>query len=395
MTMSDEIGCPSCGRITPVAPYCTHCGGVIPEGAARPRGLDRQELEERIRQRRGGEPFRRGAEREPPGAAFVPEPWDELARREPIGGEEPAGGHVDHFVEPAEVGRPSGWPSADQRWTPEPAAVERDPSPTPVGGLPVGAAAEPDPGYRQPAYVPSRDEARNDPGAPDEGGYLPGYDDGETGGPGGYPPDYRYAEGGDEPPRRSGIVPVLGLVVLGVAALLGGAALFAFMNAGPGTAETSPTPSVAASASVEPSSSAAASGSPAGSESAAPSGSSAPSTGPDNFSATAQPCATSKMSFSGCAEDGSTINGTQVWVWLGFKQGQSTDVLGVTIVDHASGSSVGDGSLELSKLSGCEPGKTCSGYITMTFTSLTPGAYDITVTRNGTSVATSAFTVAG
>ena len=48
MTSQDpsEVRCPNCGRLTPFAPFCTHCGAVIQEAAAgaRPHALDRAEL---------------------------------------------------------------------------------------------------------------------------------------------------------------------------------------------------------------------------------------------------------------------------------------------------------------------------------------------------------------
>jgi hypothetical protein len=179
--------------------------------------------------------------------------------------------------------------------------------------------------------------------------------------------------------------------VLGVAALLGGALLFSTLNAPGGLADqaSSPSPSAGASAagSETPNASASDSGTPTGSS--APSASAAP----DNFTAKAQPCASNDMGFSGCSKDGSTLTGSQVWVWVGFKNGQADTVLGVTIIDKTSGSEVGDGSLELDKLTGCDPGKTCSGYIQMTFGDLSPGSYTIQVSRDGSQVSSTGFTV--
>src|SRR5687768_876955 len=58
-----EIRCPTCHRSTPPAGFCTQCGSAIPPDARiRPRGMDRDELQERIRARRsGGDPYRPGA----------------------------------------------------------------------------------------------------------------------------------------------------------------------------------------------------------------------------------------------------------------------------------------------------------------------------------------------
>ena len=59
-----EIRCPTCHRSTPPAAFCTQCGSAIPTDArARPRGMDRDELQDRIRARRsGGDPYRRGSD---------------------------------------------------------------------------------------------------------------------------------------------------------------------------------------------------------------------------------------------------------------------------------------------------------------------------------------------
>ncbi len=100
------------------------------------------------------------------------------------------------------------------------------------------------------------------------------------------------------------------------------------------------------------------------------------------------------MDFHGCKEDGSTISTTKIWIWVGFQKARSSDVMGVTVLDHADGSSVGDGSLELTQI-GCTPDKPCTGYIQMPFSRLVVGDYDISVTLNGEQVATSAFSVTG
>jgi hypothetical protein len=99
------------------------------------------------------------------------------------------------------------------------------------------------------------------------------------------------------------------------------------------------------------------------------------------------------MGFSGCVDDGTHLSGDQVWVWVGFKNGQASTVLGVTIVSQATKSPVADGSLELDRLIGCDPGKTCSGYMQMSFGNLDPGAYQIQVTRDGGPAASTSFTV--
>ena len=426
--MTGEVRCPSCGRPTPLAPFCTHCGAVVPEGASAPRAhaMDRRELEERARQMHGqSSPFRRGTvgdESSPADAwsvpaapgEFIPEPSDELARRpdSPSSEESP---RIDNFDErpvtrpappapvappapagtfiPAEAAPPGTQPSSLRPITPPslavppvvpsapPASEPVQPSPAPLGYQPPNVG-EDRPGDSQARGYSGGNEAGGD----DEGGYgHDGYDrgDGGYGGPG-WPAD-------DGPPRRSSALPILGFLVLGIAALLGGAVLFSALNASPGVAAQSTTPSTAASATAAASETPAESPGDSGSASA----STEPSAGatPDTFTARAQACASNDMGFSGCTKDGTTLSGTQVWVWVGFKNAQAANVLGVTIVDKAGGSEVGDGSLELDKLTGCDPGKTCSGYIQMTFGDLSPGSYTIQVTRDGTQVAATDFTV--
>ncbi len=110
-----QIRCPTCSRSTPPAAYCTQCGSPIPVSVrARPRGLDREELEERVRGRRPEEaPFRRGTEPDPSDVyqPFTPEPEDALAVRE-TEGSEPEPPRVDNAPPdlyespPAAVGAP-------------------------------------------------------------------------------------------------------------------------------------------------------------------------------------------------------------------------------------------------------------------------------------------------
>ncbi len=217
-------------------------------------------------------------------------------------------------------------------------------------------------------------------------------------GAGGYGDDGYTADGYSDGPGRAGGFAVLGFVILGVAALLGGAFFFAVLNSSPRAAQAtaSPTPTPAVSQPVTPTETAAESPSGSAGESAGATAlpTEAPSVVPADFSAQVQPCATSDMDFHGCKKDGSTISGSQVWIWVGFQKARSSDVLGVAILNHADGSSVGDGSVELTNI-GCTPDKPCTGYIQMTFTRLAAGDYDITVNLTGTQVATGAFTVSG
>ena len=422
MTSQDpsEVRCPACGRVTPLAPYCTHCGAVVPAGAAgaRPHALDRAELERRIRERRGDGPFRRGEDegegRPRPSAgrlgAFVSEPADELARHEPPALEEQP--RVDFFDERAarRAGEGQAWGS------PPPAGFV----PPGAGGIPGAAlppervdwpsrdlvaepsneaiAAAPVPQPYQPAtpYVPEHAYQPADLHEP-EPPYLPGggtayqpappYEPGDDGDAGADAPGWTGY--GDEPPRRgTGTLAILGFLVLGLAALLGGAFLFAAMNA------PAPLSQQVASASATSSAAAHETTSASPTHTQTPSQAATPSGGPiDDFSAKVEPCASSRMGFSGCVDDGTRLSGNQVWVWVGFKNGQASTVIGVTIVSQATKAAVGDGSLELDQLIGCDPGKTCSGYMQMSFGNLDPGAYQIRITRDGDQVASTSFTV--
>jgi hypothetical protein len=176
--------------------------------------------------------------------------------------------------------------------------------------------------------------------------------------------------------------------------------LFSLMSSRPGAAEASPTPTAVATPSATEEAT------PGESAGASPSSSAAESAGatatptetsaavPPDFTAQAQPCATSDMDFHGCTQDGSTVSGSKIWIWVGFRNARSSDVIGVTVLDHADGSSVGDGSIELVNI-GCKPDKPCTGYIQMPFSQLGAGDYDIQVSLNETQVATSAFSVTG
>ena len=99
-----QIRCPTCHESTPPGAFCTRCGQPIPASAlARPRGLDRQELEDRLRGRRAGDtPYRRGSPADEGAAGgsafdrFEPEPEDALAKRDlPPGAS--AAPRVDNF----------------------------------------------------------------------------------------------------------------------------------------------------------------------------------------------------------------------------------------------------------------------------------------------------------
>jgi len=189
--------------------------------------------------------------------------------------------------------------------------------------------------------------------------------------------------------RDGGRCLLLKLVVggLGLAALLGGAFLFAALNAPkPVSQVTTPLPASSASSAESAIPTDTATPSQAGSPTAAP-----PTA---KFRAKVEPCASGSMGFSGCAEDGTHLSGNQVWVWVGFENGQASTVIGVTIVNQATKTAVADGSVELDQISGCDPGKPCrGGYVTMSFGNLDPGKYEIRVTGDGDPAASTTFTV--
>jgi hypothetical protein len=414
-----QIRCPTCHGSTPPAAFCTNCGAPIPASARmRPRGLDRDELEERLRTRRPGDaPYRRGAPIDEPQYAspqpFQPEPEDELAR--PVVSGTPTPRNVDNL--PPNYEAPPWEPASeepryeetgyDAAANDEPPYDERayqpprydEPEPTrpqealrpqePARYDEPPAYAEP-PAYNEPAAyaerpayseTPRREpQPRHEPppATLDDDEYLDEYD---------YPYDYpAYDE-----PRRSGNGPLMfiGFGALGLAALLAGVLLSGLFGPGKGTAQQSPsaTPTATVAAEATPT--------PAASE---PGGSQAPgaSDGPpvafeDGFTADVQPCAEEPDSPNGCDSSGAQVaSGDPLWVWVGFTKGTSDDVLGITLVNAESGESVADASYQLAKL---QADGTFNGWLKFSFTGLAPGSYTIRINRNGTPAAEAPFTV--
>jgi len=193
--------------------------------------------------------------------------------------------------------------------------------------------------------------------------------------------------------RGSGMSPLAigGFVLLGVLAIAVGAFISGIFSGGVAQSTPSPTPSATAipSSSVAPTV-----GSSAGASSPASSNASngSPVPFPDGFTARTQPCAEEPTSQDGCNSSGATVTGGSVWVWVGFRKGTGTDVLGVNILD-ASGALVGDGSKTLASI-GCGEG-TCSGWVKFKFGGLGVGNYTIHVNRNGQPAAEAPFTVTG
>lgn len=417
--MPGQIRCPTCQRSTPPAAFCTQCGTAIPDSArARPRGLDREELQDRIRTHRPGDAaFRRGSQ---VGAGdqgssayrpYQPEPEDELvltgAAAEEAGAPRVDNAPADVDVPPPPVVPPASVPVEPAVITPPPviavvapaieppaaAAVVAPAAPAavppppvapqpPVARAPKSAPWKPKPPPLEPieplAAAPAAWSAAEEPYGAEPGGTGFGY----------------RGRGGDWNRRGSGMSPLAigGFVLLGVLAIAVGAFMAGLFSGGAAAGSPSPTPL----SSTLPSSSAAGSLSPSTGPSAPASAGATATPVPiaDAFTATTQPCAEQPASQDGCGSSGATLTGTSVWVWVGWKKGSDADTIGVHVQD-ATGADTGTGSLALSSIgtNGC--GASCNGWARFKFGGLKPGDYTIRVDRNGTPVAQATFTVKG
>jgi hypothetical protein len=366
-----EIRCPTCHRSTPPAGFCTQCGSAIPADArARPRGMDRDELQDRIRARRsGGDPYRRGgAVDEGTGIyeRYEQEPIDMQARRP----DAPETTRQD-YLDDGTVGVP-GAPAPDvtrdrDEWA-QPASA-----PTAAAAPPLAPEWGAPPSDVPVADVPEPEHVDNfDDEAYADAGYAYAYDDWQ------------------EPrERRAGLgaVAILGFLALGVLALVSGAVLAGIFGGGSGVGVATPSPSATAVATVAPtpSPSAAVSGSP--DDGASPGASGDPVVFPDGFTAAAQPCLPGSVAADGCDSNGATNSGA-VEVWVGFENGNGNDVVGATLV-APDGSTV-DGSIDLTDID-CVA--SCNGYTWFPFSGLGSGTYEVRVTRNGELAATTSFEV--
>src|SRR5918992_2911870 len=229
-----EIRCPTCLRSTPPAQYCTQCGSPIPPGAlARPRGLNRDELQARIRARRSGddEPYRRGV------------------------GSGVAGGYQRYEPEPEDAVRHQPQPDAPGREWDTRRPVER-PSPyaPPPAYVPPGDGAD-DGGFSprdEPLDLPPiRPDVTGEPITPgvqdqeppylaaDSGVRVDNYDDAS------YDPELAYEYDDYDEGRRGGaggILAILGFVGLGILALAAGAVLAGVFTSEDEVGSATPTP---------------------------------------------------------------------------------------------------------------------------------------------------------
>ena len=388
-----QIRCPTCHRSTPAIENCTRCGSPIPPGArARPRGLDRDELQARIRARRSGQPYRRGSvpadvpvTGPPPGPEepWTQDAWAEYEDREAVAAAPPpdqetfAARPAQSFDQPA--AGPAAWDEPPQpRWEP-PAEV-------------VSPARQPpryvdDPTVRGPAYGPASDAAYGEQPSWEP---LP-YDQSAA-------TDVRYRVRDDQDERRrgSGGAPfaILGFLALGALALFAGATIAGVL--GPNrdgnlavVPSAAPTPSLALQTAV-PSTAPAVTEAPEATDDAA---TATPFVFPDGFSAVAEPCLGEPVSGPGglgvCPAEGDVVSPSDrtVWVLVTFQSSK----LGDQIV--ARGTGPGDVSIgDASWVNTSGPGQGWA-YFGFDVGPLREGTYEVEVTRNNEPAAVTEFRV--
>ena len=337
--------------------------------------MDRDELQDRIRARRSGsDPYRRGgvADEGPGGyQRFEPEPEDSQARRSLRPGEQ----RRDAFDEGAAAAG-----AAAMAPSPEPPEITREAEdwaerPSLVPPLPPSEPFEPAP-----------------PPFSDERAYVDNYDDAADDGTA-YPYDYDDWEDGRE--RRSsgaGAFAILGFLALGVLALLAGAVLAGVFSSDPGVGGVNPTltpiPSIQESTPPSESASAQPTSDASTSPSTSPPASGDPVVFPDGFTAEAQPCIPGSASTNGCGSNARSNSGS-VWIWVGFENGTSDDVIGAEIIGP-EGNTVGTGSIDLASI---RCGRSCNGWTYFQFGNLDAGTYEVKITRNGDLAAETSFEV--
>ena len=326
--------------------------------------MDRDELQDRIRARRsGGDPYRRGGtvhDERRGYERFEPDPIDAQARRSMA----PDGERRDFFDQRAAVAPAVPAPDLTR---------DRDEWARPASA-PTPAAAPP----------PAFDYAPPPSDVPVEDEYVDNFEDAA------YDDEpYAYQEY-SEPERRSGVgaFAILGILALGVLALISGAVLAGLFDGGPGgvaDATATPAVTVAPSATAIPSATPAASGS--ADASGSPGASGEPVIFPDGFTAEAQPCVRGSWTATGCDSNGAS-NAGSVDIWIGFQNGTSNDVVGATLIAPDGGET--DASIDLADI-GCTA--SCNGYTYFPFDGLSPGTYEVRVTRNGELAGTTTFEV--
>ena len=292
---------------------------------------------------------------------FEPDPIDSQARRS----QEPDAERRDFLDERAAAAAPAPDLTRDRdEWARQASA------PTP--------AAAPPPAFE---YAPPPSDV------PVEDAYIDNFDDAAYDDE---PSPYAY-EDYSESERRSGAgaFAILGFLALGVLALISGAVLAGIFDGGPntGAVDATPTPFATVAPSVDASPSATPDASGSAGASGSPGASGDPVVFPDGFTAEAQPCIRGSVTATGCDSNG-VSNAGSVDIWVGFQNGNSSDVIGATLV-APDGSTV-DGSIDLADI-GCT--SSCNGYTWFPFDGLTAGTYEVRVTRNGELAGTTTFEV--
>jgi hypothetical protein len=319
--------------------------------------MDRQELDARVRQRRPGDArVRRGTlpgDSSGPASGYVPfepAPEDVRAMREPT---EPVG-RVDN-TEPDFDRLP---PAAPSPQTPEETPAYED---------------------EEDVWEPTAAPAEDEYAAPDDA--------------------YPYAAQPTGASRRggSGMLPVIGFVVLAVLALAVGAGLAGVLGSG-GVAEASPTPTASGSvpasgsASVEPTDSGSGS-------SSTPEPTDGPITFPDGAELSIQPCGSSDYESSAvgrpnenpCAVDGSSISRGNVWAFVNFAHAAGSDGLTVQLLQDGQVQDEQEFTIS-SKLPDC--GASCNGLTYgAQYKDLLSGNYKLILQRDGQFADSATFTV--
>lgn len=404
-----DVLCPTCGLWTPPAPFCTECGAALQLGLQESASGG------------GSDVFRRGREVGQPGAPwdqserFEPEPEDEAARNAAAAAaaSSTAGAaRVDHFAE-IEAASDPPWPAEPGLGAEARPVDDETHTVVAMGAAAATAAAlagtDVDPA-QEPAPPPKRRSRAKAAGAAAAAAAVGGAAATEATpepppaappvppppivepppAPPAAGPPVTYAgppqDGDDGNSGVSGLVFVL-FLGLGILALLGGAMLGGVFDGG--VAEASPTPTATVSTpSPEPSPtpSASVSTTPSSAPSVVPIPTPAPA--PDGFIARAEPC-DEQPSSSTCDSSGAENSG-DVWILVSFRHAKPTDVLAVTLHDE-SGTTVAQSNPIT--LAFCGTNTDCAGYTFFDFHNLGDGDYEARVTRNGTQVGTTEFTV--
>ena len=393
-----QIRCPTCQQPTPAAAYCTQCGAPLPSSLqARPRGMDRAELEEKARHRRPGDPAtRRGrsADDLPPAAyvPFQPEPEDANAVREEEGAEPAA--HVDNTP-----------PGFDEQLPPLPPAYraprdDRAPAAAAAGYAAASAGGPAAAAESEPAPAPP-DAHQADPYAPPPAAATYGQapvDEAPYGAPeDAYPYAYPANDGGGG--GGSSALPIIGFILLGVLALGVGAILATMLGGSGGVGEASPTPTPVTS--VAPSQSA--STAPTEPASDAPSPTPEPTDGPVTFADGArfavQPCASDdydagavgKPDEDACDAPSDDIQNGEVWVFVNVNAPDGGDPLTIQLLENDTVQNEQEFTMD-SKLSGC--GSPCIGLVYgARYQGLFSGDYELVLLRDGEFADRATFTV--